>query len=93
MMKAAVADVVGSIQAAHKMWGWYLALGIGLIVVGAYAIYAETIATMASVLVLGAVLFVAGVFQLVGAFIAQPGGLVLEGLNSLYDGDGQVTLT
>ena len=44
-----VSDVVRPIEHAHKMWGWYLALGIVLVALGAYCIYAETAATVASV--------------------------------------------
>jgi uncharacterized membrane protein HdeD (DUF308 family) len=71
------ADVIESIQHGQKLWGWYLALGIVLILVGLYAIYAEGIATMASVIVLGAVVFIAGIAQIVGAFMARGAGHVV----------------
>ena len=32
----AFADVADSVQGAHKLWGWYLAVGIALILVGLY---------------------------------------------------------
>ena len=48
-MREAVADVVRPIQRAHKMWGWYLTLGVALILLGAYCIYADVSATFASI--------------------------------------------
>lgn len=76
-MKAAIADVVGPIQEAHKQWGWYLALGIALIVLGAYAIYAETAATLASVVVLGTIVLLSGVAQVAIAFLARGAGHII----------------
>ena len=76
-MRTIAADVAESVDQAHKLWGWYLALGSVLILVGIYAIYAEWIATMASVIVLGAVLLIAGIAQIVGAFMARGAGHVI----------------
>jgi uncharacterized membrane protein HdeD (DUF308 family) len=59
------------------MWGWYLALGIALVVLGAYCIYAETTATIASVVVIGAVLMISGILQLVAAIMARGAGHVI----------------
>jgi uncharacterized membrane protein HdeD (DUF308 family) len=73
----AFADVADSVQGAHKLWGWYLAVGIALILVGLYCIWAEGIATMASVIVLGAALFVAGIVQLAGAVMARGAGHIV----------------
>jgi uncharacterized membrane protein HdeD (DUF308 family) len=76
-MRQIAADVAGSIHEAHKLRGRYLALGIALILLGFYAIWAETFATLASVIALGAVLVVAGIAQLVGAFMARGAGHVI----------------
>src|SRR6516225_257839 len=46
-------QIAWDVAEAHKQWGWYLALGVLLILVGAYAIYAEGLSTLASVLALG----------------------------------------
>ncbi|MFY9739991.1 MAG: HdeD family acid-resistance protein [Candidatus Cybelea sp.] len=73
----AFADVADSVHGAHKLWGWYLAVGIALILVGLYCIWAEGIATMASVIVLGAALFVAGIVQLAGAVMARGAGHIV----------------
>ncbi|HEY1977684.1 MAG TPA: HdeD family acid-resistance protein [Candidatus Baltobacteraceae bacterium] len=76
-MKTAVADVVGSIQEAHKEWGWYLALGIALIALGAYSIYAMSVATIASVLAIGIIVLLAGVVQIAAAFFSRGAGHVM----------------
>ena len=73
-------QIASDITAAHRQWGWYLALGIVLIVVGIYAIYAEGLATLASVFALGIVLLIAGVAQIVGAFMARGAGHVILAL-------------
>ncbi len=72
-----VANAAESIGEARKHWGWYLVLGIALIVIGLYCIYAEGMATAASVVVLGVILFVAGIFQIVGAFMTRGAGHVI----------------
>jgi uncharacterized membrane protein HdeD (DUF308 family) len=79
-MASIVQDISASVQQAHKTWGWYMALGIILVLVGAYAIYAGEAATIASVMVLGAVLLIAGVAQVIGAFMARGAGHVILAL-------------
>ena len=76
-MKSVISDVAGAVSDAHKQWGWYLAVGVALILVGLYCIWDEVIATAASVIVLGAVLFVAGIFRIVGAFMTRGAGHVI----------------
>lgn len=76
-MKTIAEEVADSVHAVHKMWGWYLALGILLIVAGAYVIMAGGAGTLASVIVIGAVVFVAGIAQLVGAFMSRGAGHVI----------------
>jgi uncharacterized membrane protein HdeD (DUF308 family) len=72
-----VADLAQGVADARKLWGWYFALGVVMILIGLYCIWAEGIATLASVLVLGVVLFVAGIAQIVGAFVARGAGHVI----------------
>jgi uncharacterized membrane protein HdeD (DUF308 family) len=72
-----VSDVVGPIEHAHKMWGWYLTLGVALAALGIYCIYAETLATVASVVVIGAVLILSGIFQLAAAVMARGAGHIV----------------
>jgi len=76
-MREAVANVVGPIQQAHKIWGWYLALGIALTLLGAYCIYAYVAATFASVWAIGVVLIVAGVAQIVAGFMSRTAGHII----------------
>lgn len=72
-MKSSVANQIASPGA----WGWCLAVGIVLIIAGLYCIWAEVFATAFSVIVLGAVLFVGGIAQIVGAFGARGAGHVI----------------
>src|SRR5579871_3376124 len=70
-------QIVADAAEAQKNWGWYVALGILFILVGLYAIWAEGAATLASVFALGIVLVIAGVGQLVAAFMARGAGHVI----------------
>ena len=83
-------QIAWDVAEAHRQWGWYLALGILLILVGAYAIYAEGLATLASVYALGIVLLIAGVAQIISAFMARGAGhvilLLLVGFLDLFVG-------
>lgn len=56
------------LEAIRGNWGWILALGIVLIVVGTLAIGMPFAGSMASIVALSALLVVAGLSQLVGAF-------------------------
>lgn len=76
-MKNMVREFDDSVESAHKLWVWYLALGIALILVGLYCMWAEGAATMASVFLLGAVVLVAGVAQIVSAFLARGAGHII----------------
>jgi uncharacterized membrane protein HdeD (DUF308 family) len=56
------------LEAIRGKWGWILALGIVEIVVGTLAIGMPFAGSLASIVVLSALLIAAGVAQLVGAF-------------------------
>lgn len=56
------------LEALHRDWGWYLALGIALIVLGTFALGWAVLATFAAVLAYGILLLIAGVAQALGAF-------------------------
>jgi uncharacterized membrane protein HdeD (DUF308 family) len=58
----------------HHRWGWFLALGIVLIVVGFLAVGAAVIATFTTMLVFGILLMAGGVVQIVNAFLARSWG-------------------
>jgi uncharacterized membrane protein HdeD (DUF308 family) len=55
-------------DAVQKSWGWFLFLGIILIIAGTAAIMAPTYASMGLTLLLGWILVFAGGFQLVHSF-------------------------
>lgn len=57
-----------SLEDFQKNRGWFLALGILLIIVGTIAIIYDVAATMLSVLFFGWLLIVAGVFEAVQSF-------------------------
>ena len=65
-----ISDVFAAgIAEIRKSWGWFLALGILLMVLGAVCIVKAQTATAFSILVLGWVLMISGVFWLVTAFL------------------------
>ena len=61
----------------HHRWGWFLVLGILLIVLGITALLYAPGATLASVLVLGWLIFFSGIVEAVHAFHARGWGGVL----------------
>ena len=61
----------------HHRWGWFLALGILLVVLGIVALVYTPAATLASVLVLGWLMFFSGIVEAVHAFHARGWGGVL----------------
>lgn len=79
-MRTIAEDAAALVTQAHKVWGWYMALGVFLILVGFYAIYAGAAATLASIMLLGVVLMVAGVAQVIGAFMARGTGHIILAL-------------
>ena len=54
-------------------WGWFLALGILLAILGVACIVFDVTATFTTVLVFGWLLLISGVFALVQAFTSGPG--------------------
>lgn len=62
---AAIAAVFGTLK---RNWGWLLALGIVLIVLGTIGLYMTLAFTLATVLFFGALILVGGFFQLIQAF-------------------------
>jgi len=65
-------SIFGSISAGideiHDSWGWFVALGVGLIILGAACIVSNVAATLATVLIFGWLLLIGGVFALIQAF-------------------------
>jgi uncharacterized membrane protein HdeD (DUF308 family) len=59
------------IDEVRRNWGWFLVLGISLIVLGTFAISWSLLATIASVLLFGWLLVVSGVMEVVSSFWAR----------------------
>jgi uncharacterized membrane protein HdeD (DUF308 family) len=65
-----IADIFAAgIAEVRKSWGWFLALGIGLMALGVLCIVKAQTATGLSILVLGWLLMVSAVFWFVNAFL------------------------
>lgn len=59
------------IESVRQNWGWFLALGILLVLLGAAIIGSSYFATMFSVIIFGLFLLCAGVVQIFQAFLAR----------------------
>lgn len=69
----------GEIEDVRKNWGWFLALGVLLVLLGASVITSSFYATIFSVILLGAFLIAGGVIQIIQAFLAKKwSGLLLS---------------
>lgn len=60
-----------AIHAISGKWGWFVALGVGELILGGIASANLMAANLASVLVIGAAMLVAGIFQIIHAFTAR----------------------
>jgi len=56
------------LQAYSKNWGWFLIWGIALLILGIIAIGATTLTTLFSIIFLGSLIFLGGVFIIIDAF-------------------------
>src|SRR5689334_10781906 len=70
------ATLITSIDTVRKHWGWFLTLGIALLVLGIVAILLNFVATIAGVALFGSIVAVAGILQIIGAFRAHGAGHV-----------------
>jgi uncharacterized membrane protein HdeD (DUF308 family) len=57
-----------SLKQLHANWGWYLALGIGLIILGSLALIYSFTSTLFAVEYIGFMLTIAGVIEAIQAF-------------------------
>jgi uncharacterized membrane protein HdeD (DUF308 family) len=79
--------LVAGIEEVRSSWGWFLFLGILLMITGTFCIVANVTATFATVLVFGWLLMISGVFALVHAFqVRNWGGFFLYFLSALLRG-------
>jgi uncharacterized membrane protein HdeD (DUF308 family) len=86
-------------------WGWLLALGIGLIILGAIALVVPFVTTLTSVVVFGWTVFFGGAFEIAAAFgtkgwsgillhlLSGILGLVVGAILFLHPGAGALALT
>ncbi len=61
----------GRIDEVRKNWGWFLALGLLLVILGAAIIGSSYYATVFSIIIFGIFLLCAGVIQIVQSFLAR----------------------
>jgi uncharacterized membrane protein HdeD (DUF308 family) len=79
--------VAAGIDEIRSSWGWFLALGILFIILGAVCVIGDVSATFATVLVFGWMLLFSGIFALVHAFRTHTWqGFLLSLLSALLRG-------
>lgn len=61
----------GEIEDVRKNWGWFLALGVLLVILGVSVISSSVYATVFSVMLFGVFLLVSGIVQIIQAFLAR----------------------
>lgn len=71
MSSRTLPKVFGFFDFPNDKWGWFLVLGILLIVLGAVALVFTPAATLASVLILGWLMFLSGIVEGIDAFHAR----------------------
>jgi uncharacterized membrane protein HdeD (DUF308 family) len=67
-------DPTAALAPLRAKWGWIVALGVVYLVAGLIALGSVVAATAASVLVVGAMMFIAGVFEVINAFQVKTWG-------------------
>jgi uncharacterized membrane protein HdeD (DUF308 family) len=78
--------IMAGIERARSQWGWFLLLGLLLMIVGAVAISMNALTTLVTMIFLGWLLIVTGVFELFGAFtVREWGGFFLHLIGAALD--------
>jgi uncharacterized membrane protein HdeD (DUF308 family) len=81
------ASIAAGLDKIHDSWGWFIALGIALIVLGGVCIFGDVTATLATVLAFGWLLIVGAVVALIQAFQVRTwSGFFLFFLSALLRG-------
>lgn len=90
-LRASLAD---TLEGLHAHWGWFVALGVTLLVLGGLALTYIVAATLASVIFLGAFMAVGGIGQLIHAWRIKPlNGFLFWSISGLlYLGAGLLAL-
>ncbi len=79
--------LAAGIEEIRSSWGWFLALGILLVLLGTVCVIGDVSATFATVLVVGWMLVFSGIFGLVYAFRTHNSqGFLLSLLSALFRG-------
>ena len=79
--------LIAGIEEIRQSWGWFLSLGILLVILGIACVAFDVTATFATVLVFGWLLFISGIFALVQAFFTGSwSGFFLYLLSALFRG-------
>ncbi len=79
--------LIAGLDEMRSSWGWFLALGVALTILGVACLVFNVTATFATVLVFGWVLMVSGVFALIQAFrTGSWGGFFFYLLSALFRG-------
>jgi len=87
MSKPSFNPLIAGIEEIRRSWGWFLALGILLIILGTACIAFDVAATFTTVLIFGWMLLIGGVFALVQAFsVGTWSGFFLYLLSALFRG-------
>jgi len=88
-----ISDTTAETAPLRAKWGWILALGIVYVVAGFIALGSVVMATVASVLIVGLMMIVAGVAEIINAFQLKGWGkfLIWLLLGALYIVAGFVT--
>ncbi|HTO60935.1 MAG TPA: HdeD family acid-resistance protein [Bradyrhizobium sp.] len=85
--KSLSSSIAAGLDEIHDSWGWFVALGIALIVLGGACILGAVTATLVTVLAFGWLLLAAAVFALIQAFRTRTwGGFFLCLLSALLRG-------
>jgi len=80
-------SIAAGLEKIHDSWGWFVALGISLMVLGAVCILGEATATLATELAFGWLLIVGSVVALIQAFQVRTwSGFFLFSLSALLRG-------
>lgn len=87
--------IADALNALSVRWGWFLAIGVILLILGLIAAYHVFTATLISVVTIGILMLIGGIGQLIQAWrIKQAGGFFFWSLSGLlYAGAGLVAVT
>jgi uncharacterized membrane protein HdeD (DUF308 family) len=81
------ASIAAGLDKIHDSWGWFVALGIALIVLGGVCIFGDVTATIVTVLAFGWLLIIGAVVALIQAFQVRTwSGFFLFFLSALLRG-------